>query len=90
MPGSAEPYVVPVRARSYARRAQGFTIAWTSGNNPLAHVSVAITESLTIGLFEHRPPLTGPQASGEALVRQDHHVVLEIDALPARFPVLDR
>jgi hypothetical protein len=90
VPGSAEPYVVPVRADTYTRQGRRLTIEWTSGDDPLAHVSVAITESLTIGLFEHRPPLTGPQSSGDPLIKRHHHVVLDIGDAPARLPVLDR
>jgi len=90
VPGHDEPYVVPVRARTYTRRGRRLAIEWTSGSDPLAHVSVAVTESLTIALFEHRPPLTGPQASGDPIVRRDHHVVVDIGDAPAGLPVLDR
>jgi hypothetical protein len=36
MPGSAAPYIVPVRARAYARSGERLTIEWTSGSDPLA------------------------------------------------------
>jgi hypothetical protein len=90
VPGSAAPYIVPVRARAYARSGERLTIEWTSGSEPLAHVTVAVTESLTIGLFEHRSPLTGPDATGEPLIRKSRHVVVDVGDLPAGLPVLDR
>lgn len=90
IPGSAAPYIVPVRARAYARLGQRLTIEWITGGELLAHVTVAVTESLTIGLFEHRSPLTGPEATVEALVRRHRHVVVDIGDAPASLPVLDR
>jgi hypothetical protein len=51
---------------------------------------VAVTESLVIGLFEHQPPLTGADASGHPMITRGRHVVVEVDDLPDRFPVLDR
>jgi hypothetical protein len=53
-------------------------------------VTVAVTESLVIGLFEHQPPLTGADAAGHPMVACGRHVVVEVDDPPARFPVLDR
>jgi hypothetical protein len=94
IPGSASPFIVPARARAYARSGERLTIEWTSeGSPPLAHVTVAVTESLVIGLFEHQPPLTGADAAGHPMIARARHVVVEIDDLPdlpARFPVLDR
>src|SRR4051812_20571335 len=90
MPGSAEPYVVPVRAQDYARNGSRLTIGWTSsGNEPLAHVSVSVTESLAVALFERRPPLTGPLASGDPMIKTGRHVVVDVGDVPAGLPVLD-
>ena len=52
-------------------------------------MTVAVTESLTIGLFEHRPPLTGPEAAGQTLNRTHRRVVVDIGDAPS-LPVLDR
>jgi hypothetical protein len=94
IPGSASPFILPMRARAYARSGERVTIEWISeGDPPLSHVTVAVTESLVIGLFEHQPPLTGADAAGHPMVARGRHVVVEVDdlpALPARFPVLDR
>jgi len=94
IPGSASPFIVPARATAYARNGRRLTIEWTSeGNPPLSHVTVAVTESLVIGLFEHQPPLTGADAAGHPMIARGRHVVIEVDdlpELPARFPVLDR
>lgn len=90
IPGSAAPYVVPVQARAYARSGQRLTIEWISGRDPLAYVTLAVTESLTIGLFEHRSPLTGPEATGDPMIRAHRHVVGDIGDVPASLPVLDR
>lgn len=62
IPGSASPFIIPARARAYARSGERLTIEWTSeGNPPLSHVTVTVTESLVIGLFEHQPPLAGAE-----------------------------
>jgi hypothetical protein len=53
-------------------------------------VTVALTESLTIGLFEHRPPLTGPDATGDPMIAHGRHVVVDVGDVPAGSPVLDR
>lgn len=53
-------------------------------------MTVAVTESLTIGLFEHRSPLTGPEATAEALVRRHRYVVVDLGDAPAGLRVLDR
>jgi hypothetical protein len=53
-------------------------------------VTVAVTESLVIGLFEHRPPLTGLDAAGYPMIARGRHVVVEVGDLPAGLPVLDR
>jgi hypothetical protein len=94
VPGSASPFIVPVRARAYARSGKRLTIEWTSeGHPPLSHVTVMVTESLVIGLFEHQPPLTGAAAAGHPMIARGRHAVVEVDDLPdlpARFPVLDR
>lgn len=90
IPGSASPFIVPVRALAYARSEERLTIEWSSGSAPLAHVTVAVTESVGIGLFEHRPPLTGPDATGDPIVRERRHVVVEVGELPDSLPVLDR
>jgi hypothetical protein len=94
IPGSASPFIVPARATAYARNGTRLTIEWTSeGNPPLSHVTVAVTESLVIGLFEHQPPLTGADAAGHPMIARGRHVVVEINDLPnlpARFPVLDQ
>jgi hypothetical protein len=90
MPGSAAPYIVPVRACAYARSGQRLTIEWISGSDPLAHVTLTVTESLTIGLFEHRSPLTGPEATGDPMIAKRRHVVVELGDVPASLPVLDR
>ncbi len=91
IPGSASPFIVPVRARAYARSGERLTIEWTSeGNPPLSHVTVAVTESLVIGLFEHQPPLTGADAAGHPMIARGRHVVVEVGDLPAGLPVLDR
>jgi hypothetical protein len=91
IPGSASPFVVPVRGRAYARSGERLTIEWTSeGNPPLSHVTVAVTESLVIGVFEHRSPLSGAAASGYPMIARGRHVVVEIGDLPAGLPVLDR
>ena len=91
IPGSASPFIVPVRARAYTRRGERLTIEWTSeGNPPLSHVTVAVTESLVIGLFERRPPLTGADAAGHPMIARGRHVVIEVDDIPAGLPVLDR
>jgi len=89
MPGSAEPYTVPVRAQDYARNGSRLTIGWSSGNEPLAHVSVSVTESLAVALFEHRPPLTGPLASADPMTKAGRHVVVDVGDVPAGLPVLD-
>ena len=66
IPGSAAPYIVPIRARAYARSGERLTVEWTtSGSYELAYVTVAVTDFLTIGLFERRPPLTGPNVEGD-------------------------
>jgi hypothetical protein len=63
IPGSASPFIVPVPARAHARSGARLTIEWTSeGHPPLSHVSVEVTDSLVVGLFEHRRPLTGADA----------------------------
>jgi hypothetical protein len=91
IPGSASPFIVPVQARAYARSGERLTIEWTSeGRPPLSHVTVAVTESLVIGLFEHQPALTGPDAGGYPMIARGRHVVVEIGDLPAGMPVLDR
>jgi hypothetical protein len=91
IPGSASPFIVPVRARAYARSGERLTIEWTSeGHPPLSHVTVAVTESLVVGLFEHRPPLTDPDAAGYPMIARGRHVVVEVGDLPADLPVLDR
>jgi hypothetical protein len=91
---SASPFIVPVRARAYACSGERLTIEWSSKSglerNPLSHVTVAVTESLVIGLFEHRPPLTGPDAIGDPMIGAARHVVVEVGDLPAGLPVLDR
>jgi hypothetical protein len=91
IPGSDSPFIVPVQARAYARNGKRLTIEWTSeGGAALAHVTVAVTESLVIGLFEHQPPLTGADAALHPMIARGRHVVVEVDDLPARFAVLDR
>ena len=91
IPGSAAPYIVPIRARAYARSGQRVTVEWTtSGHYELAHVTVAVTDFLTIGLFEHRPPLTGPNVTGDPMIRKSRHVVLDLGDVPPGLPVLDR
>ena len=91
IPGSASPFIVPVRARAYARSGERLTIEWTSeGTPPLSHVTVAVTESLAIGLFEHQPPLTGADAAGHPMIARGRHVVVEVGDVPAALPVLDR
>ncbi len=90
IPGSASPFIVPARARAYARSGERLAIEWTSeGNPPLSHVTVALTESLVIGLFEHRSPLTGANAAGYPMIAQGRHVVIELGDVPA-LPVLGR
>lgn len=89
IPGAASPFIVPVPARAYARSGERLTIEWTSeGHPPLSHVTVAVTESLVIGLFEHRPPLTA--AAGYPMIARGRHVVVEIGDMPAGLPVLDQ
>jgi hypothetical protein len=91
IPGSTSPFIVPVRARAYVRNGARLTIEWTSeGRPPLSHVTVAVTESLVIGLFEHRPPLTGPDAAGYPMIAVSRHVVVEVGDIPVGLPVLDR
>jgi hypothetical protein len=91
IPGSATPYIVPIRARAYARSSERLTVEWTtSGHYELAHVTVEVTDFLTIGLFEHRPPLTGPDVEGDPMMRKSRHVVLDLGAVPPDLPVLDR
>ena len=91
MPGSAAPYIVPMRARAHARSGERLTVEWTtSGHYALAHVTVAVTNVLVIGLFEHRPPLTGPNATGDPMIRKSRHVVLDLGDVPPDLPVLDR
>jgi hypothetical protein len=89
IPGSDAPFIVPIRARAYARSGERLTIEWTSeGHPPLSHVTVAVTESLVIGLFEHRPPLTGPDAVGDP--DRCGSTRVEVGELPAGLPALDR
>lgn len=91
IPGSATPFIVPVRARAFARSGERLTVEWTSeGRPPLSHVTVAVTDSLVIGLFEHRPPLTGPEAAGYPMIARSRHVAVEVGGLPAGLRVLDR
>src|SRR3954452_17051456 len=45
---------------------------------------------VTIALFEHRSPLTGPGASGDPMIARGRHVVLDVGEVPAGPPVLDR
>ena len=91
IPGSAAPYIVPIRVRAYSRSGERLTVEWTtSGHYELAHVTVAVTDSLTIGLFEHRPPLTGPNVTGDPMIRKSRHVVLDLGDVPPGLPVLDR
>lgn len=51
---------------------------------------VAVTDFLTIGLFEHRSPLTGPNAEGDPMLLKSRHVVLDLGEVPPDLPVLDR
>jgi hypothetical protein len=91
VPGSAAPYIVPIRARAYARSGERLTVEWTtSGDYELAHVAVEVTDFLTIGLFEHRWPLTGPNVTGDPMIRRSRHVVLDVGDAPPGLPVLDR
>jgi hypothetical protein len=91
IPGSAAPYIVPIRARAYARSGGRLTVEWTtSGSYELAHVTVEVTDALTIGLFEHRPPLTGPNVEGDPMILRSRHVVLDLGDVPLGLPVLDR
>jgi len=91
IPGSAAPYIVPIRARAYARSGEFLTVEWTtSGDYELAHVTVAVTDFLTIGLFEHQPPLTGPNVTADPMLRKSRHAVLDVGDVPPGMPVLDR
>jgi hypothetical protein len=91
IPGSAAAYIVPIRARAYARSGERLTVEWTtSGSYELAHVTVAVTDFLTVGLFEHRPPLTGPNVEGDPMIRRSRHLVLDLGDVPLGLPVLDR
>ena len=91
IPGSAGPYIVPIRARAHARSGERLTVEWTtSGNYELAHVTLAVTDFLTIGLFEHRSPLTGPNVEGDPMILKSRHVVLDLGDVPLGLPVLDR
>ena len=90
IPGNAAPYVVPVRARAFSRAGERLTIEWVSGADPVADMTVSVTESLVIGVFEHRPPLTGPNATGEALVRTHRQAVVDVGDAPLGLRVLDR
>jgi hypothetical protein len=91
IPGSAAPFIVPIRARAYARSGGRLTVEWsTSGDYEVAHVTVEVTDFLTIGLFEHRWPLTGPNAIGDPMLRRSRHVVLDVGDAPPGLPVLDR
>jgi hypothetical protein len=91
VPGSAAPFIVPVRARAYARSGERLTVEWTtSGSYELAHVTVEVTDFVTIGVFEHRPPLTGPNVEGDPMIIRSRHVVLDVGDAPSGLPVLDR
>jgi hypothetical protein len=91
IPGSAAPYIVPIRARAHARGGARLTVEWTtSGSYELAYVTVAVTDFLTIGLFEHRSPLTGPNAEADPMLLKSRHVVLDLGDVPLGLPVLDR
>jgi len=91
LPGADAPFVVPVRATRYERSGRRLTVHWASALDPVADVTVEVTESLVVGVFERRSPLLGPNAeTGELLIAGDRHAVVDVGDAPAGLPVLDR
>jgi hypothetical protein len=102
IPGSDAPFIVPIRARVRAKRraldgrvdhlgrlrarpcdGRGHGLSDAGGPRDRARPT-------GIGLFEHRWPLTGPNVTGDPMIRKSRHVVVDVGDAPPCLPVLDR